>query len=97
MICVTATRRHTPLLGAAACPLSAAAGVGAATIPVVVAGGAPTPITAAGSRVIDAQLGAVADWASRSPQKNDNTSVLGSVSSEPPAGYLIETTVPPDR
>jgi hypothetical protein len=56
-------RRNRTALGAAAGLLSAAAGVGASLFVSVLAGGSPTPVTAVGSRVIDATLGAVKDWA----------------------------------
>ncbi|MBA2573893.1 MAG: hypothetical protein H0V02_03780 [Nocardioidaceae bacterium] len=47
------------LLGAAAGLLSAAAGVGASMVVSVVVGGAVTPITVVGGRVIDSTLDAV--------------------------------------
>jgi DMSO/TMAO reductase YedYZ molybdopterin-dependent catalytic subunit len=50
-------------LGAAAGLLSAAAGVGAATAIAALVGGAPTPTTAVGNRVVDATPPAVKDWA----------------------------------
>jgi DMSO/TMAO reductase YedYZ molybdopterin-dependent catalytic subunit len=77
---VTTTPRHTLVLGAAAGLLSAAAGVGAAMIVSVVVGGAPTPLTAVGSRVIDATPGAVKDWAIRTLGENDKVFLLGGIS-----------------
>jgi DMSO/TMAO reductase YedYZ molybdopterin-dependent catalytic subunit len=60
---VKPTNRYRIPLGAAAGLLAAAAGVGASMIVSVTVGGAPTPSTAVGSRVIDATPGAVKDWA----------------------------------
>lgn len=44
-----------------------------------IAGGAPTPITAVGSRVIDATPGAVKDWAIRTLGENDKPFLLGGI------------------
>lgn len=45
----------------------------------VVVGGAPTPITAVGSRVIDATPGALKDWAIRTLGENDKPFLLGGI------------------
>ena len=45
----------------------------------VIAGGAPTPITAVGSRVIDATPGAVKDWAIRTLGENDKPFLLAGI------------------
>ncbi|MEJ7743176.1 MAG: hypothetical protein WKF73_11825 [Nocardioidaceae bacterium] len=71
------TNRYRILLGAAAGLLSAAAGVGASMIVSVVVGGAPTPITAVGGRVIDLTPGAVKDWAIRTLGESDKLFLLG--------------------
>ncbi len=52
-------------LGATAGLLSAAGGVGASSVVGVLVGGAPTAITAVGSRVVDATPGGLKDWAVR--------------------------------
>ena len=67
------------MLGAAAGLLSAAAGVGASLLVSVLAGGSPTPITAVGSRVIDATPGAVKDWAIRTLGTYDKPFLLGGI------------------
>jgi hypothetical protein len=79
---VNATSCHTPVLGAAASPLSAAAGVRTAAVLEAVAGGAPTPITAAGSRVVDAMPGAVKDWSTHTLE--------GSASASGPVGLAAQ-------
>ncbi len=73
---MTTTKRPRIPLGAAAGLLSAAAGVGASMIASVIVGGAPTPITAVGSRVIDATPGAVKDWAIKNLGTNDKPFLL---------------------
>jgi DMSO/TMAO reductase YedYZ molybdopterin-dependent catalytic subunit len=45
----------------------------------VIVGGAPTPITAVGSRVIDATPGAVKDWAIRNLGENDKPFLLAGI------------------
>jgi DMSO/TMAO reductase YedYZ molybdopterin-dependent catalytic subunit len=45
----------------------------------VIVGGAPTPITAVGSRVIDATPGAVKDWAIRTLGENDKPALLAGI------------------
>ncbi len=50
--------------------------MGASLFISVLAGGSPTPITAVGSRVIDATPGAVKDWAIRSLGTNDKPFLL---------------------
>ena len=73
--------RHTRIgLGAAAGLLSAAAGVGASLLVAVLAGGSPTPVTAVGSRVIDATPGAVKDWAVENLGTNDKPFLLAGIS-----------------
>jgi DMSO/TMAO reductase YedYZ molybdopterin-dependent catalytic subunit len=73
---VKPTNRNRTLLGAAAGLLAAAAGVGASMIVSVIVGGAPTPSTAVGSRVIDATPGAVKDWAIEHLGTNDKPFLL---------------------
>jgi DMSO/TMAO reductase YedYZ molybdopterin-dependent catalytic subunit len=73
---VKPTNRIRIPLGAAAGLLSAAAGVGASMIVSVIVGGAPTPSTAVGSRVIDATPGAVKDWAVNHLGTNDKPFLL---------------------
>ena len=67
------------LLGATAGLLSAAAGVGASVVASALVGGAPTPITAVGSRIIDATPGAVKDWAIRTLGTYDKPFLLGGI------------------
>src|SRR5262245_22082724 len=45
----------------------------------VMVGGAPTPITAVGSRVIDATPGGVKDWAIRTLGENDKSVLLAGI------------------
>ena len=77
--CETTRGDYRFSLGAAAGLLSAAAGVGASMIVSVIVGGAPTPITAVGSRVIDATPGAVKDWAIRTLGTNDKPFLLAGI------------------
>ncbi len=72
----TATR---VALGAAAGLLSAAAGVGVSSLVAAFLDGAPTPITAVGSRVIDATPGSVKDWAIRTLGTNDKPFLLAGI------------------
>jgi DMSO/TMAO reductase YedYZ molybdopterin-dependent catalytic subunit len=76
---VTTTTRERLLLGATAGLLSAAAGVGASVVVSALVGGAPTPITAVGSRIIDATPGAVKDWAIRTLGTYDKPFLLGGI------------------
>lgn len=65
--------------GAIAGLLSAAAGVGASMLMAKLAGGAPTPITAVGDRVIDATPGSLKDWAIRTFGANDKPILLACI------------------
>lgn len=66
-------------LGAAAGLLSAAAGVGVSALASAALDGAPTPITAVGSRVIDATPGSLKDWAIRTLGTNDKPFLLAGI------------------
>lgn len=76
---MTTTSRTRSLIGAAAGLLSAAAGVGASLVVSVLLGGAPTPVTAVGSRVVDAAPAAVKDWAIRTLGAYDKLFLLGGI------------------
>ncbi len=76
---MTTTSRTRTLLGAAAGLLSAAAGVGASLVVSAFVRGAPTPITAVGSRVIDATPAAVKDWAIRTLGVYDKLFLLSGI------------------
>ncbi len=73
------TRRHWLLLGSIAGLLSAAAGVGAAHVVSALLGGAPTPITAVGARVIDLTPGPLKDWAIETLGENDKPALLAGI------------------
>jgi DMSO/TMAO reductase YedYZ molybdopterin-dependent catalytic subunit len=76
---VTAARTRRLAIGAAAGLLSAAAGVGASVLAAALVGGAPTPITAVGERVIDASPGALKDWAIRTFGSSDKPVLLAGI------------------
>jgi DMSO/TMAO reductase YedYZ molybdopterin-dependent catalytic subunit len=76
---VTANRTTRIAWGASAGLLSAAAGVGASVLTATLLGGAPTPITAVGERVIDATPGALKDWAIRTLGSNDKPVLLAGI------------------
>lgn len=66
-------------LGATAGLLSAAAGVGISALIATALNGAPTPITAVGSRVIDLTPGSLKDWAIRHLGTNDKPFLLAGI------------------
>jgi len=66
-------------LGATAGLLSAAAGVGISALIAAALNGAPTPITAVGSRVIDLTPGSLKDWAIRHLGTNDKPFLLAGI------------------
>ena len=73
------SRTERVALGAAAGLLSAAAGVGVSALVAAGLDGAPTPITAVGSRVIDATPGSLKDWAIRTLGTNDKPFLLAGI------------------
>ena len=76
---MTTSRRSRVLLGAVAGLLSAAAGVGAASLVSAASGNAPTPITAVGNRVVDRTPGALKDWAIETLGENDKPVLLAGI------------------
>ncbi len=66
-------------IGAKAGLLSAVAGVGASQVVSVLVGGAPTPVTAVGSRVIEATPAGLREWAIRTLGMYDKVFLVGGI------------------